>query len=74
MSSITGALTDRLRLLARRVLMRLAYPPCTEGRICRAVVEHDEHSIRDVCLLCGRRGAWVRVVMETGDEDSEHGR
>lgn len=51
-------------------LARLAYPPCA-GPLCRPgpYMEHgpgkdweDRHSIREVCMICGRSGPWIRVI------------
>lgn len=53
-----------LRRLARRLLARLAYPPCAAGRYCRPYTQHSTHSIRDVCLLCGRVGPWQKVIID----------
>ena len=65
------------RIVLRLILLplaRLVYPPCPKGTICRSrdVFEHGPgewtdgpekcHSIREICMLCGRRGPWQRVV------------
>lgn len=29
---------------------------------CRPLTLHSAHSIRDHCLLCGKKGPWIRVI------------
>ena len=57
-----------MRLL-RRLLMWLANAECPGPSLCRPVTEHgpgpdfgDNHSIRSVCLICGKKTSWNRVL------------
>lgn len=52
----------RLALLLRRVLAPLLYPRCAGPWFCRPHTLHSDYSIRDVCLLCGKKGPRIRVV------------
>lgn len=51
-----------LVLLLRRLLSRLAYPPCAGPTFCRPLTQHTDTSVRDVCLLCGKKSGWHRVI------------
>lgn len=48
-------------------------PPhtCPEGTWCAPYTQHTVDSIRDTCLLCGRRGPWQVVSYLRKENESE---
>jgi hypothetical protein len=57
-----------IRILLVLVRRRLAALECPEGQFCQPPVRlgspgwQDDHSIRTVCLRCGKAEPWQRVI------------
>ena len=39
---------------------------CPKDQICRPLTLSNKDSIRDLCLICGRRTPWIKVHFEGG--------